>query len=179
MKKILTPLLLVLYATFLVWSFASGYIPGMNLGRNFGSFAIQMLKLLPCAFILIGLFEVWVSRESVVKHLGKGSSKPRAYFWVIVLAGTTVGGLIVAFPIARVLYNKGARIQIIMGYTAAAAICRIPMTIYEASFLGIKFSLVRLLVSIPLVIISSELMGNWLEKRGWVMTGPEGTPAKR
>ena len=70
MKKVVTPLVLFLYASFLIWSFASGYTPGMELGDNFGNFAIEMFKILPCAFILIGLFEVWVSRETVVKHLG-------------------------------------------------------------------------------------------------------------
>ena len=178
MKKVVTPLVLFLYASFLIWSFASGYTPGMELGDNFGNFAIEMFKILPCAFILIGLFEVWVSRETVVKHLGEGSAKLKAYFWVFVLAGTTIGGLIVAFPIARALFKKGARIQIVMGYVGAAAICRIPMTIYEASFLGIKFSLVRLMISIPLVVISSEIFGSWLADRGWVMTQPEESPGK-
>ena len=65
-----------------------------------------------------------------------------------------------------------------MGYVGAAAICRIPMTIYEASFLGIKFSLVRLMISIPLVVISSEIFGSWLADRGWVMTQPEESPGK-
>jgi len=85
------------------------------------------------------------------------------------LAGTTVGGLYVAFPVAYSLYGKGADLGVIFTYIAASAICRIPMTIFEASFLGIKFSIIRLFVSIPLVILSSMLLGRYLTKRGYAI----------
>jgi len=125
-----------------------------------------MLKILPCAFILIGLFEVWVKRETVEKHFGEESGI-RGYIWGILLAGTTVGGLYVAFPVAYSLYSKGAKLSVIFTYLGASAICRIPMAIFEASFLGIKFTAIRLLVSLPLVIVASILLGNYLTKRNY------------
>jgi len=73
----------------------------------------------------------------------------------------------VAFPVACSLYRKGARLAVIFTYIGDAAICRIPLTIFEASFLGIKFTLTRLLVAVPLVILSSMLLGNHLKKRGY------------
>jgi len=76
-----------------------------------------------------------------------------------------VGGLYVAFPIAYSLHTKGAKLSIIFTYIGASAICRVPMTIFEASFMGIKFSIIRLLVSIPLVIVGSMLLGNYLTTR--------------
>jgi hypothetical protein len=46
------------------------------------------------------------------------------------------------------------------------------MAIFEASFLGIKFTAIRWLVSIPLVIVTSMLLGNYLTKRNYrVMAG--------
>ena len=96
----------------------------------------------------------------------------RGYIWAVLLASTTVGGLYVAFPVAYSLYNKGAKLSIIFTYIGASAICRVPMTIFEASFMGIKFSAIRLLVSLPLVIISSILLGDYLEKRDYkIMKG--------
>jgi hypothetical protein len=62
------------YLLFVIVSFVCGFNPGKEIGRNFVSFSIDMLKLLPCAFILIGLFEVWVKRETVEKHFGVLSS---------------------------------------------------------------------------------------------------------
>ncbi len=158
------------YLAFLAASFLWGFAPGMKIGRNFESFSIEMLKILPCAFVLIGLFEVWVKKETVEKHLGAESGL-RGYLWSVLLAGTTVGGLYVAFPVAYSLHRKGARLSVIFSYIAASAICRVPMTIFEASFLGIKFSVIRLMVSLPLVFVSSMLLGDFLEKKHYRITG--------
>jgi uncharacterized membrane protein YraQ (UPF0718 family) len=154
------------YVIFLAVSWISGFNPGKEISQNFASFSLDMLKILPCAFILIGLFEVWVKKETVEKHLGERSGV-RGYIWAILLAGTTVGGLYVAFPIAYSLYSKGAKLSVIFTYVGAAAICRVPMAIFEASFLGVKFTAVRLLVSIPLVIITSIMLGNYLTKKNY------------
>lgn len=161
---------LVCYIAFLVVSLVSGFSPGEEIAGNFASFSMDMLMILPGAFILIGLFEVWVKREVVEKHLGEGSGI-RGYIWAILLAGTTVGGLYIAFPVAYSMYGKGAKLSVIFTYIGAAAICRIPMAIFEASFLGIKFTIIRLLVSLPLVITTSMLLGDYLTKRNYVITG--------
>jgi len=52
-------------------------------------------------------------------------------------------------------------------YIGAAAICRVPMALFEISFMGVKFTTIRLLVSLPLVIITSILLGNYLNKRNY------------
>ncbi|MGB2827786.1 MAG: hypothetical protein WBC50_06285, partial [Dehalococcoidales bacterium] len=80
---------------------------------------------------------------------------------------TTVGGLYLAFPVAYTLYRKGAKLSVVFTYLGAAAICRIPMAIFEASFLGVKFTVIRWLVSLPLVVITSILLGNYLTRRGY------------
>ena len=152
------------YAIFLIVSLMLDFNPGKAIGYNFALFSLEMLKILPCAFILIGLFEVWVKKETIEKHLG-AESGIRGYLWGLLVASTTVGGLYVAFPVAYSLYNKGARLSIIFTYIGASAICRVPMTIFEASFLGVKFSAIRLLVALPLVIITSKLLGDYLTKR--------------
>jgi len=170
-NKHIKALAVAIYFVFILSSFVIGFKPGKQIGHNFISFSIEMLKLLPCAFILIGLFEVWVKKESVEKHLGKDSGM-LSYIWIILLAGTTIGGLYVAFPVAYSLFKKGAKLSIIFTYIGASAICRVPMTIFEASFMGIKFSLIRLIVSIPLVILSSIWLGNYFEKRNYrIMEG--------
>ena len=154
------------YAIFIALSWKFGFGPGKEVSHNFAFFSLDMLKVLPCAFILIGLFEVWVKRETVERHLGERSGI-RGYLWGILLASTTVGGLYVAFPVAYSLFNKGAKLSVIFTYIGASAICRVPMTIFEASFLGVKFSAIRLLVAIPLVVVMSMFLGNYLKKRSY------------
>ena len=90
----------------------------------------------------------------------------------VVLAATTVGGLYVVFPVAYSLYRKGAKLSAIFTYIGASVICRVLMAIFEASFLGIKFTTIRLLVSLPLVIVTSMILGDYLAKRNYeVMEG--------
>jgi len=128
-----------------------------------------MMKLLPCAFILIALFDVWVKRETVERHFGKGSGV-RGYLWGIVLAGMTVGGTFVGFPVAYSLFPKGAKLSVIFAYVGFAGVCRIPMTMFELSFMGAAFTAVRLAVSIPLIVMASVAMGSILERRGYRVT---------
>ena len=157
------------YVLFVVVSLILGFSPGKEIGHNFVSFSIDMFMILPAAFILIGLFEVWVKRQTVEKHLGEQSGI-RGYIWAILLAGTIVGPLYIAFPVAYSLYSKGAKLSVIFTYIGASAICRVPMTIYEASFLGPKFTAIRLLVSLPLLVVASILLGGYLAKRNYQVT---------
>jgi len=154
------------YVLFLIVSFVFGFNSGKEIGYNFISFLVYMLKILPCAFILIGLFEVWIKKEVIDKHLGEESGV-RGYIWAMLLAGTIAGGLLVAFPIAYSMFNTGAKLSVIFTYMGAAAICRVPMTMFEASFMGVKFTAIRLLVSLTLVIITSVLVGKYLSKRNY------------
>lgn len=160
------------YTLFLLFSFLKGFEPGKKMAFDLRYFSLEMAKILPPAFILIGLFEVWVKKETIEKHFGSKSGL-RGHIGGILLAGTTVGGLYVAFPVAYSLYRKGADLGVIFTYIAASAICRVPMTIFEASFLGIKFSIIRLSVSIPLVIVSSMLLGKYLTRRGYAIRDGE------
>ena len=161
----------LLYFIFISISFILEYNPGKQIGNNFKSFSLEMIKLLPPIFILIGLFDVWVKREFIEKHLGEKSSM-LSYLWAILLAGPIAGGLIPAFPIAYSLFQKGAKMKVIFTFIGAAAVVRIPMTLFEASFLGLKFTIIRLIVSVPLVIISSIILGNILEKKDYrIMKG--------
>ena len=168
-KNIFNIALISLFAVFLIIGSISGYEPEREIRKNFFDFTLEMLKLIPFVFILIGLFEVWIKEETIKKHLGENSGT-KGYFWVTLLAGVSVGGLVVAFPVAYSLYSKGAKLSIIFYYIGAAAICRIPMTIFEASFLGIEFTLIRYIVSIPLLIITSVLLGNYLSKRNYKLS---------
>ncbi len=159
-------IIITTYTMFLIISLLINFKPGKEIGNNFIIFLFSMLKILPCAFIMIGLFEVWVKKETVEKHLGRISGI-KGYLWAILLAGTTVGGLYVAFPVAYSLHKKGASLHVIFTYISASAVCRIPMTVFEASLLGLKFTLIRFLTALPLIILSSILLGNYLEKKNY------------
>lgn len=154
----------VLFGIFLGLSFATGFEPGRDAGAKLVHFGGEMLRIVPFAFILIGLFEVWVPRHVVERHLGEQAGL-KAHLWAVLLAGTSVGGLYVSFPVAAALQRKGARLAFLFTYIGASGVCRIPMTLFEASFLGVKFTLIRYLTALPLIVLSSELMGGYLQRR--------------
>jgi uncharacterized membrane protein YraQ (UPF0718 family) len=159
-------IVILIYFIFVLYAYIFGIPSGIKIGNNLISFLSYMIKILPCAFILIGLFEVWVPRERVERHLGYGSGFG-GYIWTIILAGTMGGGLLVALPVSSALYHKGARLSIIFTFLGASAIVRIPMTLFEASFLGFEFTAIRWLVSIPLIILSSIFLEKYLVKQNF------------
>jgi len=161
-------LIFLLFIAFLGLSFLFKYEPGVRMGHNFILFATDMLLILPPAFVLIGLFDVWAKREVIERHFGEDSGL-RGYLWAILLAATTVGGALVALPVANALYHKGARYAMVLAYVSAAALVMIPMTIMEATILGPSFTVVRLVVSLPLVIISSLLLEKFLLRSGYLL----------
>ncbi len=168
-KQIAQLVLAGAFGLFVAASFAADYGVGKDMGRTFGATLAEMLKLLPCAFILIALFDVWVKRQTVERHFGEGSGI-RGYLWGMILAGMSVGGMYVAFPVAYSLFRKGAKLSVIFAYVGFAGVCRIPMTMFEASFMGGIFTAVRLAVSVPLVILMAVIMSRFLERRGYQIT---------
>ena len=165
-KKIIQLFLIGLFAVGLGVSFLFDYEPGVRAGQEFGDVIIEMLKILPCAFVLIALFEQWVKQKTVIRHLGDGS-RIRGYLWALLLGSMTVGGLYVAFPLAYTLHKKGASLKMIFSYLGFAGVCRVPMTLFEISFMGFKFTSIRLAVAISLTLITGITLGSFLEKHGY------------
>jgi uncharacterized membrane protein YraQ (UPF0718 family) len=166
MKRKLLWLFLLLCVLFIAFSYYSKNSFGISAGKEFCSIFMTMIKILPCAFILIALFEEWCHRDVIIKHLGDDSGV-KGYLWALLLGGMTIGGLFVAFPLAYTLHRKGASLKVIFSFLGFAGVCRIPMTLFEASFLGIKFTIIRLAVIIPLMLISGILIGQYLDKRNY------------
>lgn len=159
------------YIAFAIYSFVACNEAGQRAVAGLIDFAKQMAILLPFAFILIGLFEVWIRKETVERYLGTKTGFT-SYFLAIALAGITIGGLYVAFPLSYSLYKKGAKLAVVFTYLSSAGICRIPMAIFEATFLGLKFTIIRFTVSIPLVVLTSWLIGSFMQKRGYALQSP-------
>ena len=156
--------LAALFGLFILLSFLLDFLPGQDIACNFAVFLWHMARIMPCVFLLIGLFDAWVSRETIEKHLGQEAGA-WSYVWVLLLGSTTVGGLHVALPVAHALRAKGARLDVVLTLVSAGAVCRVPMTLFEASFVGWKFTLVRFAVSLPLVVLTSILVGRYFEQR--------------
>ncbi|MBN1525736.1 MAG: permease [Spirochaetales bacterium] len=167
-KQCILLIVIVLFGMFILLSWWTGFSPGMLIFDTLISYSTEILIIFPFVFVLISLFEVWVKQETVEKHLGANSGI-RGFLWAILLGGTTLGPMLVALPIAHALSRKGARLSVVFTYIGAASVCRIPMTVFEASYLGILFTVIRYAVSIPLIILSSVILGRYLDKRKYTI----------
>jgi len=165
-QKLIHIVLIAIFFVFIGISYFIGYDSGEKTANAFLYVLIEMLKILPFAFILIGLFEVWIKKETVIKHLGEDCGI-EGYLWVLLLAGVSVGGLFMAFPLATTLNKKGASLKIIFTYLGFVGTFRIPMTIFEISFLGLPFTVVRLMITIPLFLLIGIIFGTILKKRNY------------
>ena len=126
-------------------------------------FFIEMIWILPAVMVLMGLFRVWVSKEMVIKYLGS-TSGIKGFFLAILFGALPTGPLYVAFPMAAALIKKGARISNIIIFLSAWACIKIPQEMVELQFLGPKFMVLRLILTIIFVFImaiSIERLIEW------------------
>ena len=129
-----------------------------NVGRKAfqmtGSNMLEMLSVLPPIFILLGLLDVWVKRETMIKYMGDNSGiigVLLAFF----LGSAAAGPLYAAFPVAGVLLKKGSKLSNVFIMLGAWSTTKIPLILFEASALGLKFMLVRFMMDlIGIAIIS-------------------------
>ena len=118
---------------------------------------IEMISFIPFLFIIIGLFDVWVPKEMLEKHVGRESGG-KGIFLVILLAMLQAGPLYGAFPVAYVLFKKGASVRNIFIYLGAFSSMKLPMLGIEIGYLGIEFTILRTLISLPLFICIGFIM---------------------
>lgn len=165
MKTKFKIILIVLFFAFCITSVLCEIESGIKINNNFWMFFKDILVMLPIIFIFIGLFEVWVKKETIESHLGENSKYFfEGYLWAFLLSTLNVGGMILAFPIGYSLYKKNAKLSVVLTYLGASGLVRINMLFFEISFIGLKFTLIRVLTAFPLIIISSLIIEKFFIK---------------
>jgi len=121
---------------------------------------LEMLSVLPPIFILLGLLDVWVKRETMIKYMGD-SSGMIGVLLAFFLGSAAAGPLYAAFPVAGVLLKKGSKLSNVFIMLGAWSTTKIPLILFEASALGLKFMLARLamdLIGIAFIAYFTEKM---------------------
>lgn len=144
--------LLVIALTF-VWDQPTG-LTAVNTVLN--SFK-EMLFILPPIFLLLGLLDVWVPRDTMVKFMGKGSGL-MGFLLAFFLGSAAAGPLYVVFPIAAAFMRKDVGFFNILILVGAWSTTKIPMLLFEYSSLGPRFMLTRLILNIPVIILMALIM---------------------
>lgn len=124
----------------------------------------EMLLILPPIFVLLGLLDVWVPREMMIKYLGEGSGI-KGMLISIFIGSAAAGPLYGAFPVALVLMKKGAKFSNVLLFIGAWSTTKIPMLLFELSSLGLKFTLTRLAVSLAGIFVIATVVEKLMSKQ--------------
>jgi uncharacterized membrane protein YraQ (UPF0718 family) len=120
-----------------------GSIAAQNTVNNFG----EMLKVLPPIFVLIGLFDVWGPRETLIKFMGEESGI-MGMLLAFFMGSFTAGPLYAAFPVATILMKKGSKFTNVLIFIGAWSSTKLPLMLFETSNLGLTFTLIRFVLNI-------------------------------
>lgn len=113
-------------------------------GKNF-------LLIIPPVFVCVGLLDVWVDRERMIKAMGDGSgiSGVSIAFLFGVVTAIPIYAL---FPVAGILMKKGCRLENVLIFMCSSASIRIPLLLFETASLGWELAVTRLVCNILVVL---------------------------
>lgn len=121
------------------------------------SYLQEMAIIIPAVMILMGLFEVWVPKDFIKKHLGAGSGL-KGMLLSFLFGTLPTGPLYIAFPIAAGLLKKGARVMNITIFLGTWAASKIPQLMVEIKFLGLEFTAARFVLTVLSIAIIGFLV---------------------
>jgi len=116
----------------------------------------EMALVLPPLFILLGLLDVWVPKEKMMRYMGEGSGI-KGIILAIIIGSVAAGPLYAAFPVAAALMRKGVKFTNILIFIGAWSTTKVPMLLFEISALGARFAMTRLAIDIIGIIIAYVL----------------------
>ncbi len=121
---------------------------------------ISMLLIVPPIFVLIGLFDVWVDRETVIKLMGENSGL-KGMALAFFLGAFSAGPTLAAFPLALIMMKKGAKYSNVLFFLMVWSSLKLPIVFYQITTIGLKFSMIinitMLLVFIIGAFVSEKL----------------------
>jgi len=124
---------------------------------------LEMVFILPPVFILMGLMEVWLPKEKIQVWLGNDSGL-RGGIFSLALGTLPTGPVYVAFPLAASLLHKGASITNVVIFLGSWAALKIPQLMVEIKFLGLRFALVRFVLTTVALVIMGLFMQAMLRR---------------
>jgi uncharacterized membrane protein YraQ (UPF0718 family) len=125
---------------------------------------ITMLGVIPPIFILIGLLDVWIPKETMIKYMGDNSGIT-GLLLAFMLGTMAAGPLYAAFPIAGLLLKKGAKFSYVIFFLGTWNSAKLPLLLFEMTSLGVKFTVVHVITMLVLYLIGSVLIDKMISKK--------------
>lgn len=123
----------------------------------------SVLLLIVAVFGLIGVLQVWISRELIVQLLGREGGV-RGLLLAALCGTLLIGPAYIIFPLLMSLKQQGARWAVVTIVLTSYAV-KVQMIPIEIGFLGWPFSLGRTAITIGLAIPTGLLVEALMERR--------------
>jgi uncharacterized membrane protein YraQ (UPF0718 family) len=123
----------------------------------------EMILVIPPIFVLLGLLDIWVPKETMVKYMGENSGI-KGMLLAIFIGSAAAGPLYGAFPVAAVFMKKGVKFSNVIIFLGAWSTTKIPMFLFEMASLGTEFAVSRLVIDILGIIIMSRIVSSVIPK---------------
>lgn len=124
----------------------------------------EMIMVLPPIFILLGLLDVWVPKDTMVKYMGEGSGLI-GILLAFLLGSAAAGPLYGAFPVAAIFMKKGVKFRNILIFLGAWSTTKLPLILFELASMGPLFTLTRFLVNIPGILIIAYIVNKSMSEK--------------
>jgi uncharacterized membrane protein YraQ (UPF0718 family) len=132
-----------------------------------GKTLLSVTPLLLAAFVVAGLTQALVSRETIERWLGRGAGW-RGILLACLGGALIPGGPYVYYPIAGALLKSGASLGVLVSFVVAKNLWSISRLPYEIALLGPKLTFIRFgltLIVPPLLGLAAEaLFGAHIER---------------
>ncbi|WP_320972500.1 permease [Enterocloster bolteae] len=133
---------------------------GARAGMGLGQFIWNLVPV----FLCVGLMDVWIERDKMIKMMGDRSGLSGMGISLL-LGMLTAVPVYALLPIAGLLLKKGGRISNVLIFLCSSVSIRIPLLLFEISSLGIRFAACRFVLNLAVVFVISFLVERLLSER--------------
>lgn len=152
--------LLLLAIALYGWAFSVAPDRALEALKIAGTSFSSVLLLIVAVMGLVGVIQVWISRDLISRLLGRQGGF-RAFLIAAACGTVLIGPAYIIFPLLMSIRAQGARWGVIVTVLAAYAV-KIPMIPLEVQYLGWGFSLTRsfltILFAIPIGLAVEAIM---------------------
>lgn len=147
---------LIILSINILISFFSPQIGKSSIISTFEGLIDILLILIPI-FILVGLLDEWVDKETMIGLMGEKSGL-QGILIAFLLGSVTAIPIYALFPIVSLLLKKGSKISNVFIFLCSSCNIRIPLLLFEMVSMGWKFMLTRYILNILGILIIAYLI---------------------
>lgn len=131
--------------------------------QNSMYYVFEMLLIMPVVFVLTALIEGWVPKQAIINSFGEGSGI-KGNILAFLLGSFSAGPIYAAFPVCKMLLDKGAGVANVVIVLSAWAVVKIPMLANEAKFLGPDFMILRWVLTSISIFVMAYIIAKQVKK---------------